>query len=332
MHIDWWSIQIPIPLALAAIALLGYMVSRWHRPATNDTAACSRRELKRAQSVITEMDRITWTLSQGLARHHACMSKFKEQVGRLSDRQEEAAWKDLCREAENVLKPTLKLATQIAGAYDEIRQQSTALMTFNEVRADPLTGVNNRRGLDNALNAQLSLMNRYHASFSLVMFDVDHFKQVNDRDGHMHGDRILQELARLLEEHVRDTDIIGRYGGDEFVIVMPQTDLVGASTFSERLRFQVASRLTITISGGVAEAVQGDTSETLLARADSALYSAKEAGRNCVFCRMGDVTQPIAPQKAEQQRTFWTADPAPAGGVSTNVPSLPFGEGPGVSA
>ena len=141
------------------------------------------------------------------------------------------------------------------------------------------------------------------------MFDIDHFKQVNDREGHVHGDRVLQELADLFEECVRDTDIIARYGGEEFVIVMPQTDLAGASAFSERLRFQVANRLTITVSGGVTAAVEGDTPESLFARADTALYSAKDAGRNRVFCRLGDHTQPVAPEKAEQQRAPWAAIP-----------------------
>ena len=110
-------------------------------------------------------------------------------------------------------------------------------MTFTEVRTDPLTGLNNRRGLDDALAAQLALMGRYHSPFSLAMFDIDHFKQVNDREGHLHGDRILQELSQLLEECVRETDLVARYGGEEFVVVMPQTDLAGACMLSERLRF-----------------------------------------------------------------------------------------------
>ena len=153
----------------------------------------------------TELEKIAWTVRQSLAKHHASVSRFKERVSRLSDQQQEAAWKDLCREAEDILKPTLQLATQIANAYDEIRQQSANLMTFTEVRTDPLTGVNNRRGLDDALSAQFALMSRYNAVFSLVMFDIDHFKQVNDQEGHLHGDRVLQELARLLDEsHPRD--------------------------------------------------------------------------------------------------------------------------------
>ena len=75
--------------------------------------------------------------------------------------------------------------------------------------------------------------------FSVVMFDIDHFKQVNDQQGHLHGDRVLQELARLFDESMRETDIVARYGGEEFVVVMPHTDLAGACVFAERLRAQV---------------------------------------------------------------------------------------------
>ncbi len=294
---DLWSIQIPVPVALASIATIGYLVSLWNRPVTNDMMIRSRRELKRARVVALELEKIAWTVRQSLAKHHTSVSRFKERVGRLSDRQQEAAWRELCRESENILKPTLQLATQIANAYDAIRQQSANLMTFTEVRTDPLTGVNNRRGLDDSLGTQLALMARYHSVFSLVMFDIDHFKQINDQEGHLNGDRVLQELARLLDEGIRETDIIARYGGEEFVIVMPQTDLDGAALFAERLRARVAERMAITVSGGVTAARESDDPEALIARADTALYNAKTAGRNQVFRHTGDDTEPVAAEE-----------------------------------
>ena len=95
-------------------------------------------------------------------------------------------------------------------------------------------------------------------------------------------------LARLLDESVRETDYVARYGGEEFVVVMPQTDLDGAAVFAERLRCRVESDLPITVSGGLATAREGDNTDTLLARADTALYNAKSAGRNCIFRHTGD--------------------------------------------
>ena len=296
---DWWNLQIPALVALAAVAAFGYLVSRRTRFTANDMAMRTRRELQRARAVAAELERIAWTVRQSLARHHVSVSRFKERVSRLSDQQQEAAWRDLCREAEDILRPTLQLATQMANAYDEIRQQSANLMTFTEVRTDPLTGVNNRRGLDDALSTQFALLDRYNTVFSLVMLDIDHFKQVNDREGHLHGDRVLHELAQLLDECVRETDIVARYGGEEFVVVMPHTDRAGACVFAERLRSQIESRLEITVSGGVASVKEGDTQETLIARADTALYNAKTGGRNRVFCHTGDDTEPVAAEETQ---------------------------------
>lgn len=209
------------------------------------------------------------------------------------DQHQEAAWKELCREAEEILKPTLRLTAQIASAHEEIRQQSANLMTFTEVRTDPLTGVNNRRGLDDALSGQFAMMNRYDMRFSVAMFDIDHFKKVNDQEGHLYGDRVLQRLARILDESVRETDVVARYGGEEFVVVMPETDIEGAGVFADRLRLKIETELPLTVSGGVAEALDGDTQDSLLARADIALYQAKTAGRNCVVRHTGETNEPV---------------------------------------
>ena len=164
------------------------------------------------------------------------MSRFKQRIGEFSDVQVEAAFKALCHEAEEILKPTMRLAAQISSAYDEIRQQSANLMTFSEVRTDPLTGVHNRRGLDDALAAQCAMMTRYDSHFSVALFDIDHFKLINDAQGHLFGDRQLQALAKVLADEARETDIVARYGGEEFLVIMPQTDLPGGCVFAERFR------------------------------------------------------------------------------------------------
>ena len=192
-----------------------------------------------------------------------------------------------------MLKPTLELATKISLAYDEIRQQSTQLMSFTEVRTDPLTGVSNRRALDESLDNLFALLQRYKQAFSIAIFDIDHFKRINDERGHMHGDRMLQRFARLLDEAVRDTDIVARYGGEEFVVIMPHTDLEAASIFGERVRKLVREQLPLTTSAGLAQAREDDTPQSLIVRADSALYSAKGAGRDQVFLHDGVDIEPI---------------------------------------
>ena len=295
---SWWSIPIPLPMALAIVATIGYLFGRRSKTEPPEMVVRSRREFRRARLVAAELEKIAWDLRKGLARHHSSVSRFRERVSRLGDEnQQETAWKELCREAEEILKPTLRLAAQIANAHEEIRQQSANLMAFTEVRTDPLTGVNNRRGLDDALTTQLALMNRYGTRFSLAMFDIDHFKRVNDEEGHLFGDSVLQKLARLLDESVRETDLVARYGGEEFVVIMPETDLDGASLFSERLRGRIQKDLPLTVSGGIAEALDGDTQDSLLARADNAMYEAKTAGRNCVFRHTGETVEAIMSQQ-----------------------------------
>jgi diguanylate cyclase (GGDEF)-like protein len=300
MNFNFLAIPIPISVALAFVALIGYVFGRRSRPAANDIPGRSRRDVRRAQLVAAELEKIAWDLRKALVRHHTSVSKFRERVGKLNEQQQEAAWKDLCREAEQILRPTLRLAAQISNAHDEIRQQSVNLMTFTEVRTDPLTGVNNRRGLDDTLGTQLALMNRYGTRFSVAMFDIDHFKQINDVQGHLYGDQILSQLARMIDDAVRETDVVARYGGEEFLVIMPETDLEGATYLADRLRAQIAAAMPVTVSGGVAEALDGDSHESLVGRADAALYGAKSAGRNCVFRHTGDGAELVMPEAAAQ--------------------------------
>ena len=154
---------------------------------------------------------------------------------------------------------------------------------------DPLTGVNNRRQVFHELERELSRMRRGNGkALCLAMVDLDYFKEVNDEFGHLVGDGCLQRVAEQMKTSLRLTDIIGRYGGEEFLAVMPDTDLAGAQIGLERLReaiTQIAdlpqgSKLTVSI--GVTQFREDDTTESLLQRCDEALYEAKSDGRNCL--------------------------------------------------
>ena len=284
--------EIPLPVALAVIAVLGYLAGRTSRAQALNEADKARRELRRAKSVAKELEQIAEGVRKHLASHHMSVARFKDRVSELSGQEKGTAWQELCSEAEQILKPTLRLAEQISQAYDEIRQQTNHLMTFTEVRTDPLTRVSNRRGLDETLESMFALMERYEQPFSLAIFDIDHFKQVNDTKGHLHGDRTLQAVARILDDTVRDTDVVARYGGEEFVVVMPHTTVENACQFAERVRSLVETNLGLTIRGGVAMALDGDNPQSLLSRADAALYSGKAAGRNRIYRHTGTDIEP----------------------------------------
>jgi diguanylate cyclase (GGDEF)-like protein/PAS domain S-box-containing protein len=158
---------------------------------------------------------------------------------------------------------------------------------------DPLTGVGNRRRLDEALRTEISRMHRYDGRLSAVMTDLDHFKRINDRHGHQVGDQVLQEFARLLQSHCRDIDLVARFGGEEFVILMPEVGLDEARACAERMRATLAQATIpplaepVTASFGVAELAPGEDGEALLRRSDEALYAGKAAGRDRVTVAAG---------------------------------------------
>lgn len=158
-------------------------------------------------------------------------------------------------------------------------------------RIDPLTGLMNRRALMDFLNQEVVRTRRYGRSLSLMICDLDNFKQINDTYGHSTGDNALQAVSRVFKGMARKADVAGRYGGDEFVIVMPETALKGAVDFAERIRLTTegisvdngsGGTLGITLSIGVALLRESDTTDSLISRADAALYESKHKGRNRV--------------------------------------------------
>lgn len=290
-NLSLWDVQVPTSLALAAVAVMGYMVGRWRSvPPQNIVAIESRREVKRAQLVARELEQIAEQVRVNLAKHHASVAQFKDRVRTMQGAGPVEGWRDIGQEAEGILGPTLELAQQIARAYDEIRQQGNHLMTLTEMRTDPLTGVNNRRALEEMLSSLFTMRSRYELPFSVALIDVDGFRKVNEEEGHARGDRVLQSLARLLSDSLRETDFVARYGGEEFAVVMPQTPLDGACRNSERLRRLIQERIKLTVSIGVAAAEDGENSQVLLGHADQALQAAKQSGRNAVCSHDGETT------------------------------------------
>jgi len=156
---------------------------------------------------------------------------------------------------------------------------------------DALTGLTNRRRFLESLENERSRIERYGGALSLIMFDIDHFKKVNDTWGHAVGDAVLREIARAALQCLRKADIAARYGGEEFVILLPETELPGAALIASRLRHLVADTviaqeqgpsLSVTLSVGVATLGPDESGEDLLNRADQAMYQAKNNGRNRV--------------------------------------------------
>jgi two-component system, cell cycle response regulator len=156
---------------------------------------------------------------------------------------------------------------------------------------DGLTQIHNKRALFEALEKELMRARRYERDLALLMFDIDFFKRINDQYGHLAGDHVLRELARIVQERIRREEVFARYGGEEFVILLPETPLPGAAALAESLRARVANhafvfqgeRIPVTVSIGTALLGENDkVASDLIQRADEKLYEAKRGGRNRV--------------------------------------------------
>lgn len=173
--------------------------------------------------------------------------------------------------------------------YLHLRSVSTLKFLANR---DQLTGTYNRHALIAKASEHIKLWQRYQTPLSLILVDVDHFKKINDTHGHLAGDRVLQHLARLLQQHTRNADMVCRYGGEEFAILLPMVELDGALATAQRIQHALSeswitwesATLSPTVSMGVAELVEPQGNfEGLIAEADKALYKAKALGRNRII-------------------------------------------------
>ncbi len=253
-----------------------------------------------------ECDLIVGTATDGTSRTHArlsfkngslCIEDLGSTNGLLVNRK-------ACRQA--ILKPGDLLQVgatllKVIGDMEEIRFHE---MMYNMVVRDSLTGLYNRTHLESVLGQEISRARRYGHPLSLLLIDLDRFKEINDTFGHVAGDAVLCRFGKLLTSFLRAHDMPCRYGGDEFLILLPKTDVAGAMILAERCRQTImttrfshgVTRIPVTVSVGVASLGEGsDRPETLILAADEALYLSKKNGRNQISESAGGLgeTQPL---------------------------------------
>jgi len=176
----------------------------------------------------------------------------------------------------------------------EQKKVSAQNITLEELsNTDELTQLNNRRKFNSDLENEIELAKRYLITFSIILLDIDYFKSVNDMHGHLVGDEILMELSHLLQQEIRIADRCARWGGEEFIILLPNTSLSGASKLTDKLQAIFKDHtfpygIQLTASFGIAEHQQNEEIKQLLSRLDNALYQAKEQGRDCVVIAHSD--------------------------------------------
>lgn len=191
----------------------------------------------------------------------------------------------------------------IARHYEKSRAEAFSFLAERNAElqqiaiTDRLTQLHNRSYLDDVLEHEIQRAKRQQTSLSVLILDTDHFKVLNDSYGHLVGDQVLIELSALLREQIRGSDILGRWGGEEFMIIAPNTDQKGAIELAEKIRLATAKKrytedkLHLTVSVGVAQLIEHDTLISIVQRADEGLYQAKHDGRDCT--RLGKTSTKV---------------------------------------
>jgi len=211
----------------------------------------------------------------------------------------------LLRQMASVLTSNVRLQNDLVCTRYRMEEQAQEIDEVRrEARIDGLTKVANRKAFDEKLLLLLDDWRREGLPCVLILADLDHFKRINDAHGHQAGDRALEMVGQRLKQWVREGDFVGRYGGDEFAVLLPRTELAAGGEIAEMLCRRTADKasrvacrgeqVSVSLSIGVAAARKGDTLESLLQRADRALYRSKQLGRNQVQCEEPPVEEPQA--------------------------------------
>lgn len=251
----------------------------------------------RPTTVIGQFVQKLWSMIHGIRSdviHHR--QELRRVTRNLTEQTEEPINSGLLLSALNAIaNANRRLESRLQAAEAQLREQSRQLEEqWTEVRTDPLTGLANRRVFDAELSRRLQEFRKRGTGFALALYDIDHFKQINDHEGHKVGDEILAHVAHAMQVDLPDGVVIARIGGEEFGVLLPHSRIDETLELAERIRIRPGDEwgdspaTGISLSCGVAVCQTGDTETTLFERADRALYAAKRSGRNATFFDCGD--------------------------------------------
>ncbi len=243
--------------------------------------------MQELSEMINRLDQITGNHSENLD-NHLLKLKETEEIDDLNKLKNE-----ITGELSLVIANNNEIHSNILDAQETVKRlQSKMEEVADMATIDALTGLYNRRALFSRLTEEYSRARRYGQGFSILLIDIDDFKKVNDEHGHQVGDGILRGLGAFLRQNLRDSDFPSRYGGEEFICLLPSTDLIQASQAGEKIRKQLSSsklsskkmgmslQITVSIGAATLNANEGEDIDSLIKRADDALYQAKRNGKN----------------------------------------------------
>jgi diguanylate cyclase len=294
----------------------------------------SRDKLQHARIALLKLSELATSVAADVGEHSSRVQAINTE---LSSHSEDANLdsSSVLGIVDQIIEANERLQQQLSSAEVKLQEQAHQIQVHAaDAMTDALTGIPNRRYFDTELAQRLVEWQRKATPFCLLMIDVDHFKKFNDLHGHLAGDAVLRGVARCLRESHRQMDIIARFGGEEFAVIMPSTPLAeaeaGASRtcpFVEGKQFEFEGKfLKVTVSGGLAQAEQTGDEAMLIKRADDALYAAKKAGRNRVFVNDGKTVREISTPRVQPPVAAVT--PAPLNAAAQRTAAVePTGDG-----
>jgi diguanylate cyclase len=289
---DFFSTEVMVwvlPLVLISIAI-GCLMGRSY--ALRNLNRKIRREREQALKALRTIVQGAERLTSDVDSHNSELASVGQSVCDIKAGEEyHSIQKQLLEHIAEVIESNKRMEDDLVVTKYRLEKQAQELdRTRREARTDTLSGVANRKAFDEALQFSISNLKRNRKPFALLLMDVDHFKRINDAHGHQAGDHVVMRLGEAFRTHVRTKDFVGRYGGDEFAILLSRVLPDKAAEIADRIRISIqqtnfgfgdgAAKLAVTLSMGLACADSEEMAGTVFERADQALYKAKESGRN----------------------------------------------------
>lgn len=302
---------------LAAVQLvIGVILGMWVRRSDSTPAAHSKHDLMQADQIAKRLQALADEMSSSVGEHRSKLDQASHLLTSGANTSDESLAELVVDVIGDVVRANQNLKSKLDTAEGRLQEQAVEIEAhMSRSLTDALTGLPNRREFNERLEERMGAWNRRRDVFSLLLLDVDHFKKLNDKYGHLTGDQVLATIGRALRGAIRREDAVARFGGEEFAILLPSTSMDAAIHVAQKVREAVAriaisrsnQQISVTVSGGLATIEANEKVEMLIQRADSALYAAKGAGRNCTFLHNG-----IDCQLAEGSQSVLATSSSPA--------------------
>jgi len=338
-----------IDVSMALIALtIGFFSALWYVRFTSDSSQNTgedsekarkkeeeARQAERVDMASLQLQDLAKNMAIDVGEHNSLMTDISSDLGEL-DLETTGSGAAVAEAIAKISAANEKLQDRLTDAEKKIQDQAEEIRDRqSEARTDALTNLANRRAFDDAIARNVASFKSEKRPLSMMMLDVDHFKQFNDTHGHQAGDEVLRRVGSIIAKTVKSNDIPCRYGGEEFALIMPNTKIPQAKLAAERVRKAIeeltipfeGKSLNVTASMGIAEIAAGEEEVKLVRRADDAVYASKEAGRNRGYWHDGSqclpIVNPVSPKAAPEASETKPEKAEKAPSNLTELQSLP---------